>query len=186
MTRRMLTAAVAGLGLLLWLVPTADAVHFYRSEDGGCTAKSGETTDGPGEDPDARRGQQRGRVPEDVDAEVVLGHNTFHDTSNGTPVTTIEQGESVRWVWSSSHCHSVTAVPTDEEGEPVFDSGFHYPTEAPDSPQAIEGFFEYPVPDPTPDLTYSRTFEEPGTYQYFCVHHGAIGMVGALQVTEAS
>lgn len=173
MTRRMLTAAVAALGLLLWLVPTADAVHFYRSGDEGCSAESGELTD------------EGATAPEDVDAEVVLGHNTFHDTSNGTPVTTVEQGESVRWVWSSSHCHSVTAVPADEEGDPVFDSGFHYPTEAPDSPQAIEGFFEYPVPDPTPDLTYSRTFTEPGTYQYVCVHHGAIGMVGAVQVTEA-
>lgn len=183
MTRRTITAAVAALGLLLWLVPSAEAVHFYRSTDGDCSAKSGDTTEGPGEDPDPGQG---GRAPDDVDAEVVLGHNTFHDTSNGTPVTTIEQGESVRWVWSSSHCHSVTAMRTDEDGDPVFDSGFHYPTEAPDSPQAIEGLFEYPVPDPTPDLTYTNTFEEPGTYQYFCVHHGAIGMVGAVQVTEGN
>lgn len=179
MTRRTITAAVAALGLLLWLVPSAEAVHFYRSTDADCSAKSGDTTDGDTTDEDTT-------VPEDVAAEVVLGHNTFHDTSNGTPVTTVEEGESVRWAWSSSHCHSVTAVPTDEEGEPVFDSGFHYPTEEPESPQAVPGAFEYPVPDPTPDLTYTHTFEEPGTYQYVCVHHGAIGMVGAVQVTEGN
>jgi plastocyanin len=34
--------------------------------------------------------------------------------------------------------------------------------------------------------SYSYTFEEPGTYEYFCAPHESQGMVGTVTVTEAA
>lgn len=168
--RRLALVLVAVLAGIL-VAPPAQAVHWYRGPFGGCTPN-----DGPLTDPGGSTGT--------VAADVILLHNSFNNASNGAAVTEINVGEAVRWTWNSSHCHSVAA----DNANPgpaghTFYSGFHYPTAAPESPAVLPGLFHYPVPDLTPTLSYTRTFNDPGTYVYFCEHHALIGMVGAVVVT---
>lgn len=171
MTRRRSTVAVVVVGLLLWLVPSAEAFHWYRGPADECGPADGELTD------------EDQTVPDDVEAEVLLGHTTYHDTSNGSPVTRVDAGDSVRWDWASSHCHSVTfGDPTADREDRAFGTDLHYPEEPPDSPRVAPGAFEYPLPDETPELSYSRTFTEPGTYTYYCIHHWYVGMQGTVVV----
>ncbi len=164
---RKVIYGIAGLLALVVSAAPAGAIHFYRGPASGCTAADGATTNDP----------VGGSGP--VAATVMVMHNTFNDAATGLPVTVVDAGDAVRWMWNSSHCHSVgnkTATPG------TFYSGFLYPTAAPESPAAAPGFFHYPVPDTTPSLSYTRTFTTPGTYQYACEHHGAIGMVGTVVV----
>lgn len=171
MARRRFVVVIAGLGLLLGLMPSAAAFHWYRSDVDGCTPNDGALTD------------EDQTLPDDVEAEVLLGHTTYHDSANGTPMTRIDAGESVRWDWASSHCHSVTfGDPTADRKERDFGTDLHYPQEAPDSPEAAPGLFHYPVLDDSPTLSYTHTFEEPGTYTYYCIHHWYVGMQGTVVV----
>lgn len=154
------------VALIVSVSSTAGAIHWYRTEGPGpndCKAASGDLTDGSG------------ATPATSAATVMMLHNTFNDASNGTPVTRIEAGQSVTWTWNSAHCHSAQSTGN-------WNSGFFYPTTPPESPQAVPGLFEYPAPDLTPTLSYTRTFSTPGTYQYFCIHHSAIGMRGVVIV----
>ena len=179
-------AALFGVTLTLILmasVPSAHAIHWYRSTDSGCSSADGPLTDDPVD------------TTPNVTATVVLGHNTFSEGLAGTGFsleslqtpteTRIKSGESITWTWNSAHCHSVTSTDYVSGTTPVFDSGFHYPTTPPESPQVVPGFFEYPVLDETPTLSFTHTFSTPGTYSYFCVHHASIGMNGVV-VVEAS
>ena len=161
--------AVATLALASGM-PTAQAIHFYRGTGGGCSAADGPISDDP-----------EGTTP-NVAATVVVGHNTFSEGISGLAApaaveTHIKPGESITWTWNSSHCHSVTGT--------GWDSGFHYPTESPESQQVAPGVFDYPLLDGTPTLSYTRTFTEPGTYAYICVHHSSIGMNGVVVVDAA-
>lgn len=168
-TRRAITGAVATLALAAG-VPSAQAIHFYRGTGSGCSAADGPTTD----DPEG--------TTQNVTATVVVGHNTFSEGVSGLAAPTgvetrIKAGDSITWTWNSSHCHSVTG-----QG---WDSGFHYPTEAPESQQVAPGAFDYPLLDETPTLSYTRTFTTPGTFAYSCVHHASIGMTGVVIVDAA-
>ena len=158
--------AAAALTILFVSATPSLAVHVYRGPDSGCTPTDGPITD------DATSAEGA------AEATVLVMHNTFNDAANGTPVTRVRPGDVVEWQWWSAHCHSAWA------GDGTFYSGFHYPTATPESPQAVPGFFDYPVPDDTPTLTYRHTFSSPGTYQYFCEHHQAIGMVGTVIVED--
>ena len=139
----------------------AQAIHFYRGPGGGCTPADGALSDGGG-------GAPAGTIQ-------VL-HNTFNDAATGLPVTVVPAGSSLTWTWNSAHCHSVKA----SGGQ--FYSGFHYPTTVPTSPAGVPGFFDYPVLESNPTLSYSITFTDPGIYTYFCEHHQAIGMNGIVIV----
>jgi plastocyanin len=81
----------------------------------------------------------------------------------------------VRWTWNSAHCHSV-------QSDGSFNSGFFYPTQAPTSPRVVPDFFEYPVPELAPTLTYTRLFQTAGMFVYYCIHHQNIGMRGVVIV----
>ena len=178
LVRSALLAATVILVVAASLSP-AHAFHFYRSTDGGCAPADGALTDDPPE------------AIQDVTATVVLGHNMFGEGLLGTGLsvetllaptaTRIKAGESITWTWNSAHCHSVTA--TDQvAGEPIFDSGFLYPIQPPESAQVLPGVFEYPLLDETPTLSYTHTFTTSGTFNYFCVHHASIGMNGVVIV----
>lgn len=175
--RNLLIGATVALVVAAGM-PQASAIHWYRSTDSGCAPADGELTD----DPDG--------VTPNVTEAVVLGHNTFSEGVSGfdaaslvAPVeTTVSVGESIRWTWNSAHCHSVTSDDFAVEEQRVFDSGFVYPEEPPESAQAVPGALEYPALDDTPTLSYVHTFTEPGTYSYFCVHHESIGMRGVVIV----
>lgn len=155
-----LTVVAALLGALV-TAPFAEAIHFYRGPGGGCLPASGELTDD-----DAPSGP--------VAATVVLGHNSYHDSSSALPVTRIRVGESVRWTWNSAHCHSVSGS--------GIQSGFYYPTQAPSSPRVVAGFFDYPVLETSPTLAFTHTFNAPGRFTYACIHHAPIGMQGVVIV----
>jgi len=183
MRSRLLLVIVASLVVLGGVLP-AHAFHFYRSTDGGCASKDGALTD----DPTDELGKL---VHGPVATTIRLLHNGFQDVAKGSSIlgfqeqestVTIAAGESLIWTWNSAHCHSVTFYPNAALGATGPDSGFLYPTTAPDSPQAIPGVFEYPILMQTPTLSWQHTFSTPGTFSYFCVHHASIGMVGTIIV----
>jgi plastocyanin len=72
---------------------------------------------------------------------------------------TVEPGTTVTWVQRGQYGHTTTSY------DGLWDSGL------------IEG---------GTDGTYSYTFEEPGTYEYFCRPHEEMGMVGTVTVSGAS
>lgn len=171
--RRHLRFAAATIAIMLAGTVPANAVHWYRGPADTCTPDDGATTDDPG------------GISGPNGATVRLLHNAYENAggsgsitgfSNEVPTTTIDAGESVTWTWNSSHCHSVLFA----GGEP--NSGMHYPTAAPESQQVVPGYFDYPVLDETPTLSWTHTFTSPGTYAYSCKHHGSIGMRGTLVV----
>jgi plastocyanin len=72
---------------------------------------------------------------------------------------TVEPGTTVTWVQRGQYGHTTTSY------DGLWDSGL------------IEG---------DTDGTYSYTFEEPGTYEYFCEPHEEMGMVGTVTVSGGS
>src|ERR671921_1328106 len=69
---------------------------------------------------------------------------------------TVEPGTTVTWVQGGNNPHATTSY------DGLWDSGM------------IEG---------GPGGTFSFTFEESGTYDYFCIPHEDLGMVGSVTVT---
>ena len=69
---------------------------------------------------------------------------------------TVEPGTTVTWVQSGDNAHTTTSY------DGLWDSGL------------LEG---------GSDETFSYTFDEPGTYDYFCIPHEEMGMVGSVTVT---
>jgi plastocyanin len=69
---------------------------------------------------------------------------------------TVEPGTTVTWVQSGDNPHTTTSY------DGLWDSGM------------IEG---------GSGGTFSFTFEEPGTYDYFCIPHEDLGMIGSVTVT---
>lgn len=74
----------------------------------------------------------------------------------------VEAGTTVTWINQSNMSHTVTS------GE----NGTH------------DGLFDSGSVDP--DETYSYTFNEAGTYDYFCQPHVGQGMTGTITVTASS
>lgn len=69
---------------------------------------------------------------------------------------TVEPGTTVTWVQSGNNPHTTTSY------DGLWDSGM------------IEG---------GSGGTFSFTFEEPGTYDYYCIPHEDLGMTGSVTVT---
>jgi plastocyanin len=83
------------------------------------------------------------------------GQLSFVDSTNGTSTTTITAGDTVLWIWASG-MHSTTSGTCDVNGNCThtgfWDSDvFTFSSSAPPS--------------------FSRTFNKPGTYPYFCTVH---------------
>ncbi len=161
--------------LLMAYVSTADAFHLFRGDENGgcgmgCCSADGELTDDPTFNGVPIHGP--------ISAEVAMLDNTFNDSATALPLTHIKAGEAVRWSWNSANCHSVDG----RNAAPSFYSGFHYPTEPPAAPKVLSGVVDYPIPDPTPTLTFVHTFQTAGTYMYICEHHVEIGMIGFVIV----
>src|SRR5919109_2815028 len=68
---------------------------------------------------------------------------------------TVEPGTTVTWVQSGNNPHTTTSY------DGLWDSGL--------------------LPGGSGE-TFSFTFEEPGTYDYFCIPHENLGMVGSVTV----
>lgn len=146
---------VLALVVLAFVLPTAAAPHFYRSANpGACSERDGALTD------------DGSVAPGDVTVRML--HNTFDP-----PAVRIAAGDAVTWTWNSLHCHSVS--------HPSFESGHHWPAQT----GPVTGdprFFHYPLLELSPTLSFTHTFDTPGTYAYSCFHHGVIGMVGVVVV----
>jgi plastocyanin len=72
---------------------------------------------------------------------------------------TVEPGTTVTWVQSGNNPHTTTSY------DDLWDSGM------------IEG---------GSGGTFSYSFEEPGRYDYFCIPHESMGMVGSVTVSDAT
>jgi plastocyanin len=72
---------------------------------------------------------------------------------------TVEPGTTVTWVQSGDNPHTTTSY------DGLWDSGM------------IEG---------GSGGTFSFTFEEPGTFDYFCIPHESLGMIGSVTVTGST
>lgn len=103
-----------------------------------------------------------------ADATVTVSNFEFADQDTETPVTVVETGDTVEWVWETG-CHSVT------EGiragnEPATPASF-------DSQVQCAQFDD----DGEALTAFSVTFDEPGVYAYFCKPHPQ--MEGTVVVT---
>lgn len=90
---------------------------------------------------------------------------------------TVSVGDTVTWTNGSSQSHTVTAYEEDlPEGAEFFSTGG-----ATSEDDAREELDEALIDE---GETFEVTFEEPGTYRYFCIPHESQGMVGTIVVEE--
>ena len=89
--------------------------------------------------------------------------------------TTIETGETVTWTNESDIEHTVTAYEDEiPDGAAYFASG-GFESERTARNRVNEDLI-------APGEEYEHTFEQPGTYGYFCIPHESSGMVGTVRV----
>ena len=93
-----------------------------------------------------------------------------------TPETIeINPGEVVEWANDTDEAHTVTAVEDSlPAGAEYFSSG-----SASGEQEAKKNLAEELM---DPGETFEWTFDEPGTYRYYCIPHKADGMVGSVVV----
>jgi plastocyanin len=87
---------------------------------------------------------------------------TMEGTSFNPGNLTIEPGTTVTWLNNSSEVHTVTSG-SDGDHDGIFDSGNLNPGE-----------------------NFSYTFDEEGTYPYYCIPHVNVGMTGTIIVSSDS
>jgi plastocyanin len=123
--------------------------------------------------------------------EVGVGYFSFDDHpsgilgADGGPVatiafpatTTVKVGESVTWRWEVPYCHSIQSESVPAGAKPFStDGGAGSATglaKGEDSLVRLNGA----------NNSFTVTFPVPGTYEYYCVHHKSVGMVGKVIVT---
>lgn len=100
--------------------------------------------------------------------------NLTDDHSYDPTTLTVQVGTSVSWENESSEAHSVTAYQASlPSGAKYFSSG-GYPSE--------KVARAHIAPLMTNGDVFSFTFDEPGTYEYFCIPHEDQGMKGRIVV----
>jgi plastocyanin len=100
------------------------------------------------------------------------------DAHSFLPATiTVEAGETVTWTNKTTESHSVTAYQDGiPEGAPYFASGG-----APSEQAARDDLNGSLIAE---SETFEFTFDQPGTYRYFCIPHESDGMKGTVVVTK--
>lgn len=92
----------------------------------------------------------------------------------------IAVGETVLWRNTGNRRHTVTAY----EGQ-IPDDAAYFASGGFDTEEAArDGWRDGFGGGIDAGEEYERTFEVPGTYQYFCIPHEPSGMVGEIVVTE--
>ncbi|MDT3437635.1 plastocyanin/azurin family copper-binding protein [Haloarcula sp. 1CSR25-25] len=88
---------------------------------------------------------------------------------------TVETGGTVTWTNESDIEHTVTAYEDEiPDGSAYFASG-GFESERAARNRVTEGLI-------APGENYEHTFDQPGTYGYFCIPHEGSGMVGTVRV----
>ncbi len=101
---------------------------------------------------------------------------TMPDTLTFEPKTsTIETGETVIWTNESDIEHTVTAYEDDIPDEAAYFASGGFESERAARNRVNEGLI-------APGENYEHTFDQSGTYGYFCIPHESSGMVGTVQV----
>lgn len=90
-------------------------------------------------------------------------------------IATIETGETVTWTNESDVAHTVTAY-----GDRIPGGAAYFASGGFDSERAARTHLDEGLVDS--GETYEHTFEQSGTYEYFCIPHESSGMVGTVQV----
>ena len=104
-------------------------------------------------------------------ASVVMRSDRLFDP----PTLTVGVGETVTWTSETQDAHTVTAYEESlPEGAAYFSSGGFSSEEA-----ARDDLAEALI---SPGKTYAHTFDEPGTYEYFCIPHEQVDMRGSIVV----
>lgn len=88
--------------------------------------------------------------------QVICKNNRFNPES-----LTVKIGTTVTWTNQDGYIHTVTSGTSPSERSGLFDSG-----------------------DLNSGKTFSFTFNEAGTYDYFCIPHFSLGMIGKIIVTK--
>lgn len=84
---------------------------------------------------------------------------------------TVESGETVTWTNDTDEAHTVTA----EEGAPVYFASGGFKDETAAGDDVAGGLI-------APGESYGFTFDQPGTYRYYCIPHKGDGMRGTIIV----
>jgi plastocyanin len=100
--------------------------------------------------------QDSSSVSESNPNQVICKNNKFNPDT-----LTIKVGTTVVWVNQDSYIHTVTSGTSPNDRSGLFDSG------------NLNG-----------GDTFSFTFDTAGTYDYFCIPHYSMGMIGKIIVTE--
>ena len=87
----------------------------------------------------------------------------------------IEPGETVTWTNESDIDHTITAYEDEIPDESAYFASGGFESERAARNRVTEGLI-------APGGDYEHTFEEPGTYGYFCIPHEGSGMVGTVRV----
>lgn len=133
--------------------PPAEAVHLFPLVPGDPAGDCGTgLTQGPG----------------DSAGKVEVYGVFFEDQMTKSATTEIHPGQSVTWIWQFPHCHSVTAM-----GK-TFGTYGGKPVSFGKEPELIK-------PDGNRNA-FTVRFDDPGTYEYACVHHASVGMKGTVIV----
>ena len=107
--------------------------------------------------------------------EVGVSYFTFKDAKSGSATTAVKVGESVTWKWEVPYCHSVQSKSGPAGAEPFSTVGGATtgPPKGQDSLVRPSGS----------NNSFTVKFTVPGTYDYYCVHHQSVGMVGKVVVS---
>ncbi len=112
-------------------------------------------------------GPAHGPPPPNAEAVVDMGFESF-----SPPTTAIRPGGTVEWRNTSLITHTVTDDP----------KLARKPQDAM-LPVGAKAFNSGDIPA---GQIYTRTFETPGAYRYFCIHHEGDGMLGTVIVGAPS
>ncbi len=105
-------------------------------------------------------------------ANVSITDYQFTDTTSGNGTTTITAGDTVQWHWNASG-HSTTAGVCQYTGGGAY--GSYECTANGNWDSGIE----------SSNFDFSHTFLTAGTFTYFCMQHGTMGMTGTVIVKSA-
>jgi plastocyanin len=126
-------------------------------------------------DPGGDCGATLSADPGDEAATVSVKGFFFTDEATGNSTSQVKRGEKVTWRWDLPHCHSVT-FKTEPTGASVDGTDDKRPGNFDGSqPQLVK---------PNGDAkTFTVRFDVSGTYDYYCIHHQSVGMVGQVVVS---